>query len=269
VFISYGKQSNDRLLQYYGFVDEQNVVDSYDWGVGVLELLLQFGDEIDAASPFSIESVPGKTTIATPQQRIFVIAQALENTPLYNNGGGGGGEMTEEARTTRLYRSPPILEKERQNEATEKDAVDEVAKILQRAATRSGSRSIAARFDDLTVRALRALYSAPEEWERLFPAASKSPPTLTYLGVPLSISTEEKLEKALKGLLAAELASKPTTLEEDAKMLEEAMQRRASDSPNLLGGPSTSPSGLYEDTSLTALIFRMEKKRLLKEVLAL
>jgi hypothetical protein len=44
IFISYGKQSNDRLLQYYGFVEQDNLYDSYDFGQNLLELVLRYAD---------------------------------------------------------------------------------------------------------------------------------------------------------------------------------------------------------------------------------
>ena len=43
MFISYGPRSNDQLLQYYGFVEEQNAHDIYilppirEWDIGQLE----------------------------------------------------------------------------------------------------------------------------------------------------------------------------------------------------------------------------------------
>jgi hypothetical protein len=54
VFISYGKQSNDRLLQYYGFIDPDNPHDIYDFGVGFLELILKYADAIGEAFILSI-----------------------------------------------------------------------------------------------------------------------------------------------------------------------------------------------------------------------
>ena len=69
VFISYGKQSNDRLLQYYGFVEEDCPYDIYDYGVNILELLLKYADDLAAKVP--IPSSP------SPQERLKIIASAL------------------------------------------------------------------------------------------------------------------------------------------------------------------------------------------------
>ena len=72
IFISYGKQSNDRLLQYYGFTDLQNPYDLYDFGVNFLELILKYADSINEIVEFP--SVPG------PQERLKEIAVAMQST---------------------------------------------------------------------------------------------------------------------------------------------------------------------------------------------
>jgi len=77
VFISYGKQSNDRLLQYYGFVEEECPYDIYDYGVNILELLLKYADDLAAKVP--IPSSP------SPQERLKKIASALAVIYNYNN----------------------------------------------------------------------------------------------------------------------------------------------------------------------------------------
>lgn len=69
VFISYGKQSNDRLLQYYGFVEEDCPYDIYDFGVNILELILKYADDLSAVVP--IPSLP------SPSDRLKKIASAL------------------------------------------------------------------------------------------------------------------------------------------------------------------------------------------------
>lgn len=74
IFISYGKQSNDRLLQYYGFTDQKNPYDLYDFGVTFLELILKYADQIN--EEVSLPSLP------SPQDRLQQIATALQNTVL-------------------------------------------------------------------------------------------------------------------------------------------------------------------------------------------
>ena len=101
VFISYGRQSNDRLLQYYGFIDEENPFDSYDFGQGILELLLLRGDDLSKTVPFpSFPSFPSsssssssegtseegsggsklESTALTPAARLQAISKALRMT---------------------------------------------------------------------------------------------------------------------------------------------------------------------------------------------
>ena len=69
VFISYGKQSNDRLLQYYGFVEADCPFDIYDFGVNILELILKYADDLSSTVP--IPSLP------SPSDRLKKIASAL------------------------------------------------------------------------------------------------------------------------------------------------------------------------------------------------
>jgi len=63
IFISYGKQSNDRLLQFYGFVETDNVHDSYDFGDNVLELVLKYSEKISKV--VSIPASPSPETRLT------------------------------------------------------------------------------------------------------------------------------------------------------------------------------------------------------------
>ena len=74
IFISYGKQSNDRLLQYYGFTDQKNPYDLYDFGVTFLELILKYADQIN--EEVSLPSLP------SPQDRLQQMAAAIQNTVL-------------------------------------------------------------------------------------------------------------------------------------------------------------------------------------------
>jgi len=58
IFISYGKQSNDRLLQYYGFVEQNNKYDVYDFGQNFLELVLRYSDSLSLAVSFPSSPAP-------------------------------------------------------------------------------------------------------------------------------------------------------------------------------------------------------------------
>jgi hypothetical protein len=52
IFINYGKQSNDRFLQYYGFVEKENIYDSYDFGVSMIELVFKYSDNLSRVVAF-------------------------------------------------------------------------------------------------------------------------------------------------------------------------------------------------------------------------
>ena len=77
----------------------------------------------------------------------------------------------------------------------------------------TGKRSIVDLFDDVTVRALRALYCSPSEWSSLFSGPGTDLCNLNTLGVPLSSASEDKLATALQVLTRLEMSGKPTSLE--------------------------------------------------------
>ena len=124
------------------------------------------------------------------------------------------------------------------------------------------------RFDDLSVRALRALYSSADEWETLFPDRSGRLSgsgnfnfNLDFLGQPLSPSTEKRVATAMKKLIAAELSSKPTSVEADIALLQNTVRDAQSSSSS--SSSSLSSSGMYDFATISAIAFRIEKKRLL------
>jgi hypothetical protein len=77
IFISYGKQSNDRPLQYYGFTDYENPYDLYDFGATFLELILKYADEIN-----DVVSLP---TAPSPQERLQQMTGAMQNKVVENS----------------------------------------------------------------------------------------------------------------------------------------------------------------------------------------
>ena len=156
---------------------------------------------------------------------------------------------------------------------------------------------IIGRFDDVTVRALRALYATDAEW-----ASFGDLRNAQALGRCLSSETEECIAAALRALCRLELRDKPTTLAGDQALLLAHSEREAgagagkgldagmakgkgvtaSDGAADTGrGFATSkqrkgqragagdeavemdPSGLYRDALVSALAFRIEKKKLL------
>jgi len=289
VFISYGKQSNDRLLQFYGFAEQQNPYDSYDFGTGFLELMLRYADAITGQE----NPIP---TSPPPQQRLRDIAAALQSTKVDESSYTGvktrnsvqiGADIH-----TRYFRTAPkkVLAGEEEKQK-QKDAVGQFEDVLLEAENRKSTGrdrlssqpgNIVDKFDDVTVRAMRALYSSDTEWAQRMGAG----PSLDSYGTPCSDSTERKVAAALRALAVAELEEKPTTLLQDKEQLGLARGQFAS-APSASSFTPTSatkkgfgttetsagtsveavadPSGMFASRAASALAFRVEKKRLLHE----
>ena len=235
VFISYGKPSNDRLLQFYGFVEAGNPNDLYDFGSTLPEVLLTYGDAVAKQVQFP----------ASPASRLQFIAAAVRNTDVMSrkagarsemdmvqvqssslaSGGAGGGGAAMENINLRYYRTP----------------------------IGGSAVGISAHYDDVSVRCLRLFFASETEFADVL-RAWKLPPdskafsesasvNLDCVSQPLSASTEAKIDACLRAMANEELRSKPTSLEADEKQARTA---------------------LTEAQSL-ALEFRIEKKRLLVE----
>lgn len=89
--------------------------------------------------------------------------------------------------------------------------------------------------------------------------------SLEQLGRPLSAATEEVLNRALQTIISSELSSKATTLADDETLLTRYL---ASTTPSAKTS-SVSASGKFDDKEVTALAFRIEKKKLLHQVMSL
>eukprot|EP00596_Hydrurales_sp_CCMP1899_P009992 CAMPEP_0119043348 /NCGR_PEP_ID=MMETSP1177-20130426/21100_1 /TAXON_ID=2985 /ORGANISM="Ochromonas sp, Strain CCMP1899" /LENGTH=613 /DNA_ID=CAMNT_0007011263 /DNA_START=127 /DNA_END=1965 /DNA_ORIENTATION=- len=281
VFISYGKQSNDRLLQYYGFTDPGNPFDIYDFGIGFLELILKYADAISEDTGINISANP------SPQERLQQIASAIQSTVVEDSTASALQKSSSSAgndKNTRYFRKSP-------------QKVDE-KKVTKDELPDTADSNIISHFDDITVRSIRALYSSAEEWNLLVKQSGDSGTlqNLNRLGVPLSSTTEQNIASVMYSLIQLELQEKSTTLEEDVGLLGalENLQRVGSQSkkleietkkvvePNKKGfgdekptknsktktSPQkemkVDPSGYYRDQDFAALTFRIEKKRILK-----
>jgi hypothetical protein len=55
LYITYGKEGNDRLLQYYGFVEADNVFDSYDFAGTFLDVFIKYEDNVTVVVPLHDE----------------------------------------------------------------------------------------------------------------------------------------------------------------------------------------------------------------------
>jgi hypothetical protein len=281
VFLSYGRQSNDRLLQYYGFVDADNCHDVYDFNVNIVELLLKWADEIEAQGGDAIPTSPS----LTPEDRLQAVTAALQRTEVTDStylGNRRVAIMRGDKVPVRLYRQPP------QSLFNTKDGS---GVMLNQNSQNSGAGSSIAtasglinRCDDVTVRALRAMYATDAEWSSLKEFRNMQP-----LGKVMSPETEDKVAMALRAFCRLEIATKPTTLQQDRELLNSqgvvgkkkniggsTMDGRApkdgfgrppaqKKSKNQdQSGVTMDPSGLYgKDALICTLAFRVEKKALL------
>lgn len=267
VFISYGKQSNDRLLQYYGFVEANNPNDMYDFGVNIVELLAKFGDDLQEKMNVPFPAYPA------PSDRLQRLILLLRNTQVEDTRISGEKSYAEVGKsvsvasdlTVRCFRNKPVA-----------SLVEE--QRLKSASTPSPSE----RFDDITVRSLRIMFCSEEEWMQIF--GSKAPDDLSFDMVKsaLSSTTEELVKQALRSLIQLELDSKPTTIEEDADLLTTMPKNGGirnersygkgfgAGKVSSLGDDSLTadPSGRFSDSYYSAVLFRMEKKKLLRDALS-
>jgi len=252
VFITYGKQGNDRLLQYYGFVEQDNVYDSYDFGDTFLGVFIKYGDKVNAAVP-----LPADASDAI--KRLQTLTSALQNSGTLEGSQAGSG-------------------KERSGKKSAISAIDTNVRYYRNTRT----------FDDVSTRCLRALYASAQEWQLV--TDSRGMLALDALHAPLSAQTEKAVRRAQGQLAQLELESKASRLEDDEAQLRVMVSGRSKDKSGGVvgsfsvgfGGESPSkvverakssvrtastvdPSGRFKDTLYTAVAFRIEKKKLLLE----
>ena len=125
-----------------GFVDADNIYDSYDFGCGIADLVLGYADEMTEGNPIPT------TSAVSAADRLKAIAVAVENTSILD--GADSGETTVRRRqatsttttstssTVRVYRTAPAAELKlklqgsgREGGQGEKDQSDRVAAILR------------------------------------------------------------------------------------------------------------------------------------------
>jgi hypothetical protein len=289
VYITYGKQSNDRLLQFYGFVDTQNPHDNYDFNMNIIELLIERADEMVTVGATAIPS----SDALPAEERLSSIARALQNTEVTDAAYLGNRRVTTTRANkvpVRLFRNPPnsLFSKDLDEEGNVEIAnnnnknnknnnkkgsmgFDDDASGISFSASIDTVQGINSRFDDVTVRTLRALYASESEWNSLVDNGNNLR-NLEKLGQTLSADTEAAIASALRAFAAMELRNKKTTLEADVKLL----QTLQGGSSTTGGFSSTSkekadsrtgitPSGVFEDATICAVAFRVEKKSLLSD----
>ena len=243
VFINYGKQSNDRFLQFYGFVEVDNPFDIYDFGINVLELVLKYGDRMAAEG--LLPSYP------PPEQRLRAIATSLRSMLVQD--------------PAPLGRRAALINGDEFHTLYSRSAVGQIVTVSADPVvvnpSARASMALISRFDGVTVRALRALLCSEEEWNGAVEkdGSETLKVNLDKTAVAMSPNTEQKLTEALRVIADEELKSKPTTVEEDKELLSKLLSNKISS--------SSDASGSFGDSSYAAVVFRIEKKKLLLEAL--
>lgn len=208
VFISYGSRSNDQLLQYYGFVEQDNPHDTYvmpplrDWDIEALE-------KACGGTPF-------------PAGRL----QKLDRAGLL------GISLSDDLATVSI--------------ADDDDESSDKEGVISEGNPRGGvvlSRAVG--LDPAVLSALRALVSTDQEWMDAGEAVGN-------FAAEANPDNERRARLAARTAIEMEIASKATTLEEDRELLKRLR---------------SSKSGSEDSDELMAIMFRIEKKKLLKETL--
>ena len=252
MFISYGKQSNDRFLQYYGFVEENNINDVYDFGQGILELLLKYSESLALVINFPNNPAP--------EERLKAIATGLRATDIENqnrNQNPQSKPVFAGLDSTTRYYSSPIKDGSSNGSGSGSSSGSKLSDKLSR-------------FDEISVACVRALVCSESEWTSVQPQVN-----LLGVTVRLSPETEALTEKLLSSLCFLELKSKASSLDDDVKSLNKLMNgetktkgfsqqsnENGADKKNVRDALS---SFTANNRILSALMFRIEKKKLLKQ----
>jgi len=99
--------------------------------------------------------------------------------------------------------------------------------------------------DPAVIQALRALVSTDQEWQDVGESIGN-------FAAEVNLENEKRARLAARTAIEMELAAKPTTLQEDRELLKRL---------------SSSKSGMQEEEERIGLLFRIEKKKLLKETI--
>lgn len=189
MYISYGPRNNDQLLQYYGFVEENNVHDVY-----ILPPIREWNIE------------------------------ALEEAC---------GRKVGPGRLEKLDRAG-LLGFETSLDASNTDAANSIGGVVLTRATG---------IDPAVVQALRALMSSNDEWDEAGEAVGN-------FAAEVSAANERAARTAVRKAMEMELESKATTIEEDRNLLKTFTESKG-----------------VENEEVLAVMFRLEKKKLLQEAI--
>eukprot|EP00747_Dinoflagellata_sp_TGD_P074457 gnl/TRDRNA2_/TRDRNA2_158324_c1_seq1.p1 gnl/TRDRNA2_/TRDRNA2_158324_c1~~gnl/TRDRNA2_/TRDRNA2_158324_c1_seq1.p1 ORF type:complete len:651 (-),score=113.21 gnl/TRDRNA2_/TRDRNA2_158324_c1_seq1:24-1787(-) len=231
IYITYGRHGNDHLLQYYGFVEESNQFDSYDFDSSFPAVFQRLGDALKKeAAGAELPQEPSQ------EERLAKLKRLLQESSAAGLvlGKVGVGD----------------------NEGEVKASDDENAKAIDTNMRFFPSTG----WDEQTQRCMRAMCASSSEWQGLCDASGQLG-SLEALSSPLSADTERRSREALKAMAFCELESLPSTAQEDLEALEK-MNAGADDVKFPGATDSWSPSSTEEAKLLLA--FRVEKKVLLR-----
>lgn len=262
IFLSYGKQSNDRLLQYYGFIEEDNPNDVYEFDNSIISILLNYGNELQSSVPFP--------TYPTPEQRIELLGEVLSSSIVSQSKvKSESTSFTQLSDTSDKFVFNKISNSENPSAIGKTFVASELLmKLFQSKINSNGKFDILNHVDEITLRSLRLLYSTEIEWKSIIQKPTYE--ILEYLELELSELTELKISKAIKEIIMIELNSKETSIEQDITELSrlqksDPIKKGFSEQKSNLSSKITSnPSGIFERRDLSALTFRIEKKNLLQ-----
>jgi hypothetical protein len=217
VYISYGSRSNDQLLQYYGFVEQDNPNDVYimpplrEWNIAALE------------EATGRQFAPGRL-------------QKLDRAGLL------GGTVPVTAAAT--------SEKDSGNDDDDKSSPSARQQGGEQAANLDGGVVLTAvtGIDPAVLQALRALVSTDQEWEASGQAVGNFSEDMSG-----GAENERCARLAAQTAIEMELASKPTSIQEDEELLGRMNTMKSLD------------AGVEEKL---AVEFRIEKKKLLLATIA-
>lgn len=259
IFISYGQQSNDRFLQYYGFIEERNPNDLYDFGENIVDLLLKWGERLDNIEPLPQEPAPA--------ERLEFIARVLSSTLISEKSSNAKQSGTNSKEGNDLIFGS-------KDDAQSKGVTTGIqlsTRLYNRRVNQYSpiDKELDARnhFDAITVRCLRMLYASTDEWSNI--SQMDSGTIIQRLENPLLMETETKLKKALEAIISTELEDKSSKLSEDIQALNIGEENQTSgfskSKKNKKGDKVVDPSGEYVDSKRTILRFRIAKKTLLNQ----
>ena len=264
IYISYGKPSNDRLLQYYGFIEYNNPYDIYDYSTNIIDLLLKYSNNIQKKLTYPM--------YPDPSIRIQLIYIALKNTKVLSQLVSNKKEVnmspptsssssTSSFTTSTGKEEKPLRYYSSSIDGSTNDNDDDTngnkqsSSKNQQTPSENKRMAFTRHYDDVSVRCLRLFFASESEWTLIQRAwkldttdlntiltstttTTPATPTtnnintnnidLEIVGKPLSDQTESNIQQCLRIIAECELNDKPTTITQDLELLQILRKKSAS-----------------------------------------